>query len=156
MLECRKQGALLVSINTEDELHFLTRELLQAGNISVWIGGSDKDQGKIINQMKEDEGKLVKCVPMYVFSYTILISIADGVYEWEDGSDLGISGESWEEWYQGQPDIAGDQKYCMVLSPFNMQTGEYLNQVYWFSHRCDVEGTTSTPSVQGYICEGVL
>ncbi len=43
--QCRELGALLVSINSDEEEEFIANKVLSRRTLSTYIGGSDKDSG---------------------------------------------------------------------------------------------------------------
>ena len=43
--KCEDMGAMLVSINNEDELNFIKTEVLRGRTLSAFIGGSDNEEG---------------------------------------------------------------------------------------------------------------
>ena len=44
-LRCREIGAMLVSVNTDEELEFIKSEVLRGRTLSAFIGASDNKQG---------------------------------------------------------------------------------------------------------------
>ena len=62
-MECKAMGALLLSINGEEEFNFIHDEVLRGRTLSAFIGGSDAEQGETCSHFNigifcsENQGK---------------------------------------------------------------------------------------------------
>ena len=70
---------------------------------------------------------------------------------WTDGTDVAMPSDTWNAWYEGEPDNAFGVENCMVMTNFKFWAERRLimDDYYWKDYSCDI----NPQEIQGYACE---
>ena len=83
-----------------------------------------------------------------------ILFISEGVWLWQDGTEVAMPTDTWHAWYEGEPDNNQGVENCMVMTNFNFWSERKLmmDMAHWKDYNCDA----NPQEINGFVCESML